>query len=69
MNVIGNGIQSNHLHRKEPPIFEETAGAGQRQSPFSELGHKPTLTDLPFPVAIEFAIQVVDVGFSFDRIH
>ena len=69
MNVIRDGIQSHHLHGKKPPIFKEAARAGQRQAPLSQLGHKRSLTNPPFPVEMEFAIQIVYVGFGFGRIH
>jgi hypothetical protein len=69
MNVIRDGIQSNHLHGKKPPILKEAARAGQRQAPFSQLGHERSLTNPLFPVEMEFAIEIVYVGFSFGRIH
>ena len=55
--------------RKKAPIFKEAARAEQRQAPFSQLGHKRSLTNPPFPVEMEFAIEIVHVGFGFGRIH
>jgi hypothetical protein len=33
------------------------------------LGHKRSVTNPPFPVEMELAIQIVHVGFGFGRIH
>src|SRR5262245_22653851 len=69
MDVIGDGIQSNHLDGEKPPILKEAARAGQWQTSFSQLAHKRPLTYPAVPVEMEFAIQIVNVGFGFDRIH